>query len=309
MTTPLFNVLLSTYNGGEFLQPQIDSVLNQKDIRVKIIIRDDGSSDDLTLSILRSYESDPRVKIDWGDNIGITRSFYQLLRNADEAEYYAFCDQDDVWFEDKLARAASIMGENPPGPLLYCTGKIYTDTELNPIGTSTLCSKPVTISNAVVENVATGCTSAFNPQLRDLALKTASLKGVYMHDWWFCLMASAFGKVIFDEKPSIYYRQHSRNQVGATPNYFSRLLQRVKRILKAKSKNDTYWLTQARAFKEQYGNLLTPDQSLFFDGLDHYDSGIVDRCKLVLGPDALYMQNTTDTVLLKLLIFFRLFWQ
>ncbi len=185
MKTPLFNVLLSCYNGGEFLQPQIDSVLNQKNVRVSLFIRDDGSSDNLTRDVLQGYKTEPRVTIDWGDNIGITRSFYQLLRNAEEADFYAFCDQDDIWFEDKLARAASGMGENPSGPLLHCTGKIYTDPDLKPIGASTLCSKPVTLSNAVVENVATGCTSAFNPQLRELALKTTSLNGVYMHDWWF----------------------------------------------------------------------------------------------------------------------------
>ncbi len=87
------------------------------------------------------------------------------------------------------------------------------------------------------------------------------------------------------------------------------MLQRIKRVLRAKSKNDTYWLTQSRAFKEQYSHLLTPEQHRFFDNLENYDSGIIDRCKLISGPDALFMQNTTDTVLLKLLILFRLFWQ
>lgn len=309
MKKPLFNVLLSSYNGGKFLKPQIDSVLNQQNVLIILTIRDDGSSDTLTREVLRSYEADPRVKIDWGSNIGVARSFFQLLKNSEQADFYAFCDQDDVWFEDKLARAAAKLAEHPPGPLLYCSRKIYTDTELNPIGTSSLCPKTVTVANAVVENIATGCTSVFNPQLRDLALKTTSLNDIYMHDWWLCLLGSAFGSIIFDEKPSIYYRQHGSNQVGATPNYFIRLLQRIKRVLRGKSKNDISWLNQARAFKKQYGDLLTPKQIHFFDNLDNYDFGIMDRYKIITGPEALFMQSTSDSVLLKLLILFRLFWQ
>ena len=309
MKKPLFNVLLSTYNGGKFLKPQIDSVLNQQNVRIILTIRDDGSSDPVTREVLSGYASDLRVKIDWGDNLGVLRSFYQLLKNSEQADFYAFCDQDDVWFEDKLARAAARLVEHPPGPLLYCSRKIYTDSKLNPIGTSSICSRPVTVSNAVVENIATGCTSVFNPQLLDLALKITSLNGIYMHDWWLCLLASAFGSIIFDEKPSIYYRQHSHNQVGATPNYFIRLAQRIKRVRKTKSKNDISWLNQARAFKKQYSDLLTPEQKHFFDLLDNYDSGIIDRYKIITGPEALFMQSTTDTFFLRLLILFRLFWQ
>lgn len=307
MKNPLFNVLLSSYNGGEFLQPQIDSVLDQQNVRVRLTIRDDGSSDALTRDVLHRYEADPRVTIDWGNNSGVIQSFYHLLKNAEQADYYAFCDQDDVWFEDKLARAAASLAKHAPGPLLYCTRKIYTDTDLKPIGTSSLCSKSVTVSNAAVENIATGCTSAFNHELRELALKTNSLDGIYMHDWWLCLLASAFGTVIFDEKPSIYYRQHSRNQVGATPNYFLRLMQRIKRVLNTRRKNNVYWLTQARAFKEQYEDLLTPVQCGFFETLEYYDSNIFDRYKIVTGPEALFMQSTADTFFLKLMILFRLF--
>ena len=101
-------VLLSTFNGEKYLKEQIESILSQSHKDLILYIRDDGSSDN-TKIILDNYASkDRRITIDYGRNIGYTRSFFEMLKVV-EADAYAFCDQDDLWMSDKLERANRIL--------------------------------------------------------------------------------------------------------------------------------------------------------------------------------------------------------
>ena len=110
-------VLLSTYNGQKYLKELMDSVLNQDFPNLEILVRDDGSTDK-TLHILEKYSGLKNVQILQGKNIGVVRSFFALLEaSPPDAEYIAFCDQDDVWKEDKVSRAVGILekhGDNTP---------------------------------------------------------------------------------------------------------------------------------------------------------------------------------------------------
>src|SRR5512144_1359787 len=101
-------VLLSTYNGAAYLKPQMESLLSQ-DARVKILVRDDGSSDG-TVPLLREYQAThPDIEVVCGTNVGFAQSFLQLLTlSSPTADYIAFCDQDDVWQPGKVSRAAHI---------------------------------------------------------------------------------------------------------------------------------------------------------------------------------------------------------
>lgn len=124
-------VLLSTYNGEKYLKEQIDSVLSQKNVNVNILVRDDGSYDE-TKTILQKYQDEGKLKWYTGNNLKATYSFLDLLHNTPKADYYAFCDQDDVWNENKLIMAINKL-ENLPKykPALY-TGRLnITDSELN----------------------------------------------------------------------------------------------------------------------------------------------------------------------------------
>ena len=112
-------VLLSTYNGEKYLKEQLDSVLNQKDITLNFLVRDDGSTDS-TIDILKQYEKEGKIKLIVGKNIGYKKSFYELAKLAPLSDYYAFCDQDDVWDDDKLITAVNMLErENNSIPLLY----------------------------------------------------------------------------------------------------------------------------------------------------------------------------------------------
>ena len=101
-------VLISTYNGERFLEEQIASIIAQKGVEVDILVRDDGSSD-MTCSLLERWQKEGKLKWYKGENLGFARSFMNLLKTASGYDYYAFCDQDDIWLEDKLQRAVTAL--------------------------------------------------------------------------------------------------------------------------------------------------------------------------------------------------------
>ena len=121
-------VLMSTYNGERFLREQMESLLQQTYENLEILIRDDGSKDG-TCEILKEYgERYSNIKVYYESNVGVIKSFFELLKKS-EAAYIAFCDQDDVWLAEKIERAVEIL-KNQQAPALYCSNKILTDESL-----------------------------------------------------------------------------------------------------------------------------------------------------------------------------------
>ena len=96
---PKVKVLLSYYNGDNYIKEQIDSILKQEDVDVSLVIRNDGSSRNIE-SLLSEY-NDERIQYIYGDNLGYKKSFLQTLKLVGKADYYAFADQDDVWLPQK----------------------------------------------------------------------------------------------------------------------------------------------------------------------------------------------------------------
>ncbi len=122
-------VLLSAYNGEKYIREQLDSLLAQSLCGVEIFVRDDGSTD-RTRGILEEYREQGMLSWIAGENLGPSQSFWQLLRNCDDADYYAFCDQDDVWDPDKLEVAVQALQQlDPVNPALYCGDVRVTDAE------------------------------------------------------------------------------------------------------------------------------------------------------------------------------------
>ena len=136
-------VLMSTFNGERFIDEQLISLLNQKNIKLKILIRDDGSSD-RTVSILKKYKKRyPSIKLILGNNIGAKFSFLDLIHEALKLkmkyDYYAFCDQDDYWKKEKLITAINklqILNNNSPN--LYLGQTQLVDSNLNYLKTKSL---------------------------------------------------------------------------------------------------------------------------------------------------------------------------
>lgn len=217
METEKVQVLMSTYNGERFLREQIDSVLNQSWKNLDILIRDDGSKDQ-TREILKDYsEKHSNIHIFLEENCGVARSFFELLKKSD-ADFMAFCDQDDIWMERKI-EAAVIKLRQKHGPVLYCSNKILTDSTGNPMNRQDSRKRRPGFGNAVVECICTGCTTVMNRELAEI-IKTRLPDRAILHDWWSYLVACYVGTVIFDEHAYIKYRQHEQNVVGARPGFW-----------------------------------------------------------------------------------------
>jgi glycosyltransferase involved in cell wall biosynthesis len=220
------DILLATCNGASYLPEQLDSLLAQTCRGWRLLVRDDGSSDG-TREILENYRSrHPDVIIiipDEGQNLGACGNFSRLLEQAD-APYVMFCDQDDVWLPDKIELTLAAMRElerqhGAETPQLVHTDLMVVDGRLNRLGDSLWlfqCTEPqrlTKLNRLLMQNFATGCTVMINRALRDLAVPVPV--EALMYDWWLALVATAFGRVAAVERPTVLYRQHGRNDIGA----------------------------------------------------------------------------------------------
>ncbi len=214
-------LLLSTYNGASFLKEQLDSLCSQTYNEIKIIARDDGSHDS-SVDILKSYDIE---LIRSNENVGAKESFSLLLEYALEhtkSDYFMFCDQDDVWNEEKVEKTYEKMlalENNYIGsPVL-----IYTDLEIvnENLGTispsffeyESLSPEYKSLNRLLLQNTITGCTMMLNRKLAELVSPIP--KDAIMHDWWIALVASKFGKMGYIHESLIKYRQHDKNSIGA----------------------------------------------------------------------------------------------
>jgi glycosyltransferase involved in cell wall biosynthesis len=217
---PWVAILLSARNGERFLQEQLDSLASQSHSRWTLFWRDDGSSD-ATLNILHAFaraQGEERVQFVPGrGRLGVTCSYLRLLEHArcSGYEYFAFADQDDVWFSDKIARgvrALRTISEATPG--IYWARQILVDATLRQIGRSPRF-RHAHFRSAMTQNIATGCTIMLNPAGADLVLASRPPPKVW-HDWWcYLLISGANGTMFADSGAVLMYRQHARNLIGA----------------------------------------------------------------------------------------------
>jgi glycosyltransferase involved in cell wall biosynthesis len=218
MTPGLVRVLLSTYNSAGFIRPMLDSVLAQSYEPLELWVRDDGSKDE-TPAILAEYAQrfPGRVRVDAAPNVGMVRSYFTLIRaSGRDAEFTSFADHDDVWHVDKIERAVAMLrAHGGAGPLMY-TGRLHiVDDAGRHLADSLMPVRPLTLRNALVENVAAACTMVMNPAARDLLLEQRELDGIIYPDWWFYLLVSAVGTVMYDQHMAVEYRRHGGNAVGS----------------------------------------------------------------------------------------------
>ncbi|MBY0022432.1 glycosyltransferase family 2 protein [Paenibacillus polymyxa] len=304
LNRPRVQILLSTYNGAAYLDEQIESLINQKDVEVQILIRDDGSTDDTVAKLITLEQRYPKqIRLCPESNVGVIASFFDLIQRSSETfDYYAFCDQDDVWMPNKLARAVAQLREKDESqPLMYCSATQMVSQNLEHLKVWPAdIPRPLSLYNALIENVCVGCTMVFNKQTLQLVRKKipATLNNVIMHDWWIYLCTASFGEVVFDPEPSIWYRQHQNNVLGgSTDGLVSKWRKRLSRFVKGK--NQYILSKQARQFVQLYGQYM-PSQ-LYRDVdqfLDSYQKGVLSRMKYI-GQSPFYRQSRLDNWIYK----------
>ncbi len=253
-------VLLSTYNGEKYIREQLDSILNQELLPDQILIRDDGSADS-TISILEEYSLKYSfIHYYCGKNKGPAKSFWQLIEDTEDADYYALCDQDDVWFRDKLSAAVSALEkENKDQPLLYCSRYTLTDEKLVPVNSD--ISKLYGFSDfphSLIYHSAPGCTFVFNHEARKRILEY-DLETEYhlIHDAIIHKVVCLFGKMVLDPESHMYYRQHGNNEIGMDANVFKVFAGRIRRFISGEIRN--YRSNTARSLLKVYGDKCSPD--------------------------------------------------
>lgn len=237
----MIDILLSTYNGEKFLKEQLDSLLQQTYQNYKIIIRDDGSKD-TTIEILNTYKEKYIEKIllidGHGRNLGSTNSFFELLHHSD-SELVMFCDQDDVWYKDKLKTFFDFYTNhcsNKQLPILIHSAAEVVNENLDLMKEETRCFNIIKcgmekdLKWQIFQNDVTGCTTMINSVMRDLVKNIDFTKNrVIQHDWFFSLIAYLNSTKFYYSEPTIKYRQHSNNVISAKR---ISLIQRIKRKLK-----------------------------------------------------------------------------
>jgi len=226
-------VLMSTYNGERFIEEQVVSILSQLPSEGLLMIRDDGSTDKTVEKIKNIHDS--RIQIEEGKNIGFAKSFLSLLnKTSQDVQMVMFSDQDDVWLDGKIQRAWECLSKSEGQATLYCSRQIIVDQKLKILDLSEKIVHQPSFSNAIAENIVTGCTASINKQAIQLMQRSGVPKNVYFHDWWLYLVISAHGTVIVDDAALILYRQHEHNFMGRGVGWIGRNM----KIIQFLTKND-----------------------------------------------------------------------
>lgn len=218
-------ILLSVFNGELYLGKQVKSILEQKDVKLDLFIRDDGSTDGSRELVESIAATDPRVHLIIGHNVGYKRSFLELVNepSMSDYDYFAFADQDDLWKMNKLAvlqeRIVTLEEKNTHLPIMvYSNGKVFSNQGEG----RRLYQRPRIISSFIDASFRPlyGMSFLINLPLRNILVETeASNFDLWGHDGWTAIVASAVGKVDFVDRDLVLYRQHGDNASGLKNDY------------------------------------------------------------------------------------------
>lgn len=262
----MVDILMATYNGINYIEEQINSILMQTYQDWNLIIRDDGSNDG-TIDIIKKFKYKYSEKIifieDGKQGLGAKGNFAELLKYS-KNNYCMFCDQDDIWIENKIEDTLKKMKElefkyGNSTPILVHTDLKVVNENLNVINSSfwnyqNLNYRYKKINNLLVQNNVTGCTVLINKTL--LGFSKNIPESCIMHDWWLAIIASCLGVIGTLNESTILYRQHGNNEVGAHRyKSIGFILNRVKNIKKIKESIEST-IVQAELFNELFKDVI-----------------------------------------------------
>lgn len=294
-------VFLSTYNGEKYLDEQIESLLRQVDVNISILVRDDGSTDS-TKVILEKWRINGSITWYEGQNLKPAHSFLDLINNAIDVDYYAFCDQDDVWNENKLKEAIDVLKENDnTKPLLYYSRLGPVDENLNPLNYY-FDNKGDTLGRAMLVSYAAGCTMVFNKAL--LSLVHEYTPGfLRMHDHWLYLICIAVdGGIYYDPSIHIKYRQHVSNTVG----FKAGIIKRLKRLWYSFNNGNNERWRQVKELEEGYSGIIPEKNLKLIRKVVQYNKSWENKIDLILDRDIKSKSFKKDIMLATAIIFGRL---
>jgi glycosyltransferase involved in cell wall biosynthesis len=299
-------ILLTTYNGEKYLVSQLESFLNQDFQNLQIFISDDGSTDK-TIEIIENFRlqfGDDKLFLFNGPQQGFAKNFLYLFDcvaqklKVDESFYFAYSDQDDIWYKDKISFSVKELikfGNNRPA--LFCARTRLVDELGHPMGFSPLFINPPSFKNALLQNIAGGNTMVFNYKTFDLIQKTPKFLKIVSHDWWtYLLVTGAEGHVIYSPIHHLDYRQHLQNVVGTNLGFTARF-SRVCALFAGRFKK---WNSDNLESLTEYSSVLSPtNKKIIYDFLAlrkaYFPLNIIKFIRL-----GLYRQAKIDNLVIKL---------
>ena len=286
-----FTILMSTYNGERFLAEQLDSIRAQTVgyENIEVLIRDDASTDG-TCSVIQG-RMDGGITLVRGQNVGPARSFWKLVeRCGEQSDYYAFADQDDIWFEDKLECAVKAIQE-VAGPVLYYSNAEAADAKGRPLGRPVI-RRPnhLAVPTIMAGLPALGCTMVFNREALEL-IRRVGPDGIEMHDRTCFLSLYLCGTVVYDENPRMYYRQHDNNVIGNQGrrdlSYWKKRFRQSRTLWFGSREHDA--VVQAGDMLRSYGLSLRGEDEADLNKICRYRHHPADKWRLLTNPHVRYL--------------------
>lgn len=231
------DILMATFNGEKYVAEQIRSLFSQTYNNFRLIIGDDASSDktpDIISSFVQKYP-DRILFLPFTSRLGACGNYSRLIELSD-ADYLMFCDQDDVWMPKKIEYSLACMKElesihGTSVPLMVHSDLIVVDQTLKPIHPSWrkyvgVSQHSYSLNALLLRHAYLGCTLLCNKELILLSSPIPPEAG--MHDYWITLTATALGHIGNIEEPTIYYRIHDCNVVGAHAYDYGWLMEQIR---------------------------------------------------------------------------------
>jgi glycosyltransferase involved in cell wall biosynthesis len=289
-------ILLCTFNGERYLREQLDSFISQTHREWQLFVSDDGSTDG-TLEILEAYQGllNGRMTLLQGPRKGFGQNFLSLIRSdLIIADAYAFSDQDDIWLPDKLERSLAAFPQMiGTTPCLYCSRTQLIDTKGADIGLTPLFSKRPSFRNALVQSLAGANTMLINEATRRLMARTAQDAPVVAHDWLaYIVVSGCGGQIVYDPRPTLLYRQHDGNLIGANTGVRSRF-NRIAKMLGGRLK---HWNEKNLRILQIYVPDLTPENQLVLAQFSKMRSAPVLSRIAALRAGGFYRQTLSGTI-------------
>lgn len=269
-------ILVSTYNGSKYLREQLDSIYRQKGCEISVLVRDDGSTDD-TKKILNEYAETYDLKWIKGENIGPANSFIELIYMApSNYDYYAFCDQDDVWEEDKLLTSLECFVTSKP--TIICSNATLCDCNLVELGPVYKSAPKFNFIGVLLHGGILGCTMVINKSLFDL-IQNYDKPMVPMHDYYISAMCLAVGgEIIYLPKSTMLYRQHDTNVIGCEKKWYSSLVEKLNLMLNKKNFYDIQELS--KLILENCGDIIDTKKMNTLKLVASYKNSMYKRMKI-----------------------------
>ncbi|MBE6226873.1 MAG: glycosyltransferase family 2 protein [Bacteroidales bacterium] len=293
-------ILLSAYNGEKYIEEQLESLVGQQGVAADILVRDDGSSDK-THEILDKWQNKGLLKWYRGENLGFAKSFMDLVQRAGDYEYYAFCDQDDIWLPEKLKRAVDMLSKIENDIKLYCSNVYYYKNGKTYGGIHK--QAPVFDKyTSMVRNIAPGCSMVFSRRLKDI-LAAAPPRKLIAHDFWIFQSAMLLGEVVYDFTPTMLYRQHENNQIGQKVSRMGIWKRRIKHFLNKGRRHERE--QQAKEILYCFGDILPAESRRICSVVACYRESLKNKIDF-LSDGRYTMETTLRTLYFKFMIIFNM---